>query len=251
MKRPFQCEPKRFKGLVLSISLTVAGLLAPLPLLAQPQSCAGIYFHEAAAHRWQPLLHMDPAYVGEDRGMYVDPRTNMRWNVKYFGDETKKEFEVFINKDGLVVDRAGQPVSTEFDRESLQFEHALFVIDADLRIYVMNLDERGKFHHTSITHGQPIIFAGSIGLMEGKIREISDESGHYKPSVLQSLIAIRTLHLMGANMGNMKLRGIVLPQTLLHTYSMTADEVQTSLRALFEKAPLTVEQIQALIPTKP
>ncbi len=248
MKRFLKCKSEGFEGLVLSIFLTAAGLLAPLPMQAQTVSCAGLYLRENAVHRWQPLIHMDPAFQGEERGLYFDVNTGVHWNVKYFEDDLRDEFELFINKDGNLVDRHGYPANTEFDRETLQFDHGLLVIDSDLRIFMMKWDQRGRFHHTSLTHGKPVIFAGTVALMDGRIRELSDQSGHYKPSVLQSLIAIRTLHELGADLRNLKLSGIALPQTLSNSHAMTADEVKKQLGLLFQNAEVTLGQIRSLIP---
>ncbi len=74
----------------------------------------------------------------------------------------------------------------------------LFVIDEWGRIYV-GLKEDAKdltkcnFNHASIFNGKPVASAGKLVLEHGRPVELLDHSGHYRPSIQQTGIAVRSL----------------------------------------------------------
>ena len=46
----------------------------------------------------------------------------------------------------------------------------------------INLKIPGKFHHSSMSGGRPLLGAGSISVVHGKISIVTAWSGHYRPS---------------------------------------------------------------------
>lgn len=99
-----------------------------------------------------PLLRMKAEYRGEDRGLYTDPATHERWNVQYFSSAERRQYEIFI-RGGKFYDVNGRELNSAFDAEALSFEDALIVIDKDSRMYVLNGEERGRLHHSSLVAG--------------------------------------------------------------------------------------------------
>ncbi len=200
--------------------LLFVGLLISSSAFAGPQ-CGGIF--QSQSVRGLPLISMDSRYQGEDRGLYVDPVTKRPWQVKYFTAVERAPYELIV-KDGFLWDRQGRKAESEYDAEVAEFSNSLLVIDKNHRIFSLPFEERGKFHHSTLSGGQEVLFAGTISMSGGRIREISDGSGHYKPSVEQTLIAIRELKRMGLDLSSMKLTGRVA-QALGKTYVMTPKEV--------------------------
>ncbi|WP_415062493.1 hypothetical protein [Bdellovibrio sp.] len=154
----------------------------------------------------------------------MDPITKRPWKVHYYSMAEKAKFELFPQK-GLLVHRDGKKADSPFDAESLSFENALLVIDKDLRIFILPFEERGRYHHSSLSAGQDILFAGTAAFSQGILRELSDQSGHYRPSPQQTLLAIKELQKMGVDMRMMKLSGHIAKH-LGNSYSLTPKEVQ-------------------------
>ncbi|KHD87788.1 MAG: hypothetical protein OM95_12300 [Bdellovibrio sp. ArHS] len=195
---------------------------------AAPPLCQNL-FSETLSSPAVPLISMDSRYRGEDRGLYIDPVTQKPWQVHYYSMAEKNAFEL-IPQNGLLVHRNGKKADSPFDAESLSFESALLVIDKDLRIFILPFEERGRFHHSSLSAGEDVLFAGTAAFNAGVLRELSDQSGHYKPSPQQTLIAIKELQKMGVDLSMLKLSGRIA-QHFRNTYYLSPKEVRDILNA--------------------
>lgn len=51
------------------------------------------------------------------------------------------------------------------------------------RIYICKNRAYGEFHHSSFLSGKKVAAAGEIKIEKGIIKLVTDESGHYKPSI--------------------------------------------------------------------
>ncbi len=204
-----------FLGLLL-----VIGLFGAPPAHSSPPLCQDIFSGTPAL----PLISMDSRYKGEDQGLYLDPITKHPWKVHYYTMTEKAVFEL-LPQNGLLVHRNGKKADSPFDAESLSFENALLVIDKDRRIFILPFEERGRFHHSSLSAGEDILFAGTAAFSQGLLRELSDQSGHYKPSPQQTMIAIKELQKMGVDLRMMKLSGHIAKH-LTNSYSLSPKEVQ-------------------------
>lgn len=218
---------RSLSNLVPQGPLFAALLLASLssPALAQ-QTCESVF--SIFSTRGVPLIAMDSRYRGEEHGLYVDPVTKVPWKVKYFTATELRSFEL-IPKGKLLWTSAGKKAESEFDAESMSFESSLVVIDRDHRIFALPFEERGRFHHSSLSAGQEVVFAGTMALSGGRIRELSDASGHYKPSVDQTLRVLKEFQRMGLDLSSMKLSGRIA-SVLGNTPVMTPKEVAAFLQ---------------------
>jgi hypothetical protein len=87
----------------------------------------------------------------------------------------------------------------------------LFVVDDWGRIYV-GVKEDSKdlatnnFNHASIFNGKPVASAGKLVLEHGIPIELSDHSGHYRPSLMQVEIALKTLAKHGVDIEHLLVR---------------------------------------------
>lgn len=179
---------------------------------------------EAKADARLPLIAMDPRYQGENQGKYRDPISGEPWKVKYYSEAEKKVFQLRL-KDGIFHDHQGKKMDSDFDAESLSFESGLFVIDKEQRMFLLPFEERGKFHHSSLTGGQDVIFAGTAAFSNGRLREFTDNSGHYKPSPKQTIRTLKLLRKMGVEFKLLKVSGRVAKE-LSNSYSISGKELE-------------------------
>ncbi|KAK9760404.1 hypothetical protein K7432_015592 [Basidiobolus ranarum] len=65
-------------------------------------------------------------------------------------------------------------------------------------IVYMGRKVAGRFHHSTFLAGGPVLCGGTIAVSHGELRELTNASGHYKPSKQQLEAADRLLKKMGA-----------------------------------------------------
>ena len=122
---------------------------------------------------------MDPHYVGEHL-----PGNSVWHNqgVRYLDDAGRQQHQLFI-KDGKLFDSEGNPFDTSLGRSAHQGGEgrAIFVMDRDGNLYASNYHGVGEFHHSSFLGGRPVAGAGELGVKDGKLVTLTDQSGHYKP----------------------------------------------------------------------
>ena len=217
---------------LMSILKAVPLFVALLTVLSCPQgyaasSCNSIF--DTYVQSEISTIAMDQKYRGEDRGQFRDPVTGKMWQVKYFTDSEKQVFELQI-KDGVFIDYRGKKIDSEFDAEALSFEHGLFVIDKDQKIFLLPFEERGKYHHSSLSGGQDIIFAGTAAFSNGQLREFSDSSGHYKPSQKQTLKTLELLKQRGVQFNSLKISGRIAKE-LANSYVISGKQLELLLKS--------------------
>ena len=113
-----------------------------------------------------PLL---PAYFEE--GLRLDT------SVTYLSDHERSQYMLMSNDGGFLVDNMGAVLASETARE------AMFVMDTTSSILLafLNDDQHGRFHHSSLVAGAPVVAAGLIRVCKGRVLSISNDSGHYAP----------------------------------------------------------------------
>lgn len=154
-----------------------------------------------------PLLPRRAEYEGEERGEYVDPVTRAPWRVRYFNELEREAYRVRMNAEGLFVDSLGRKMNSRFDEEFLSFEDSLLVVDSQNRWFVLPFEERGRYHHSSLLAGASVRFAGMVAFLDGRVRRISDTSGHYRPESWRILWLLRDLKRRGADLSQIEVSG--------------------------------------------
>jgi len=152
----------------------------------------------------RPMARLMPQHIGEDvdgfenwfqRNMAeTDPAGTALGNwknsvVKYLTVEERADAEVAMDRSGRLVfvrgDRQGEP--------PIIGGKAIFVVDAEGRIYAGE-PWAGKFHHSSFLAGEPVSMAGEFVLdTQGRLVEITNQSGHYRPTLEQYVSFLRDL----------------------------------------------------------
>ncbi|WP_331758056.1 hypothetical protein OG225_42045 (plasmid) [Nocardia sp. NBC_01377] len=141
---------------------------------------------------------MDSHYVGEEvPGNSIWPGSN----VKYLTDEERAAYQLTV-KDGKIYDANGNL----FDTSSAATAHsgngrAIFVMDENGNLYASTRHAVGEFHHSSFLGGKPVAGAGELQVVNGELRLITDQSGHYKPSQDYTRQVIDNLQGQGVQVG--------------------------------------------------
>ena len=194
--------------------------------VAQARQCQELFQTSVPA-----LIAMNPTYRGEELGLYIDPVTKVPWKVHYFTEAERAPYELFI-RNGNLVHKDGEKAQSPYDHESMSWENGLLVIDPDFRIFLLPFEQRGLYHHSSLTGGKDILFAGTAAFHNGVIRELSDRSGHYKPNSEQTRAALRELASKGVDMRQIRLTGYFLKE-LTNNISLSPREVPQVFPELF------------------
>ncbi len=110
--------------------------------------------------------------------------------VKYLNEVERKEFEVFVQHD-RIIDKNGKLFDTNgsieigLDKTPNISNKAIYVMSEKGEIFISKQNEIGKFHHSSFLAGEKVAAAGDIVIEKGIIKQISNYSGHYRPSLEQ------------------------------------------------------------------
>jgi hypothetical protein len=127
------------------------------------KNCSGLYGAST----------MQPQYIGEHNKY-----------TKYLSIVEKEQAKIkLIN--GLFYDNNNQLVNTINPKESGRYAtSSLYVIDRDFNFYVFGnkFSDGFSIHHSSILSGRPVICAGYLTIIQGKLKSLSNESGHYQPT---------------------------------------------------------------------
>lgn len=119
---------------------------------------------------------LEPHYEGEDQVPTGICQTRS-YPVTYLTEDERKQYEIKV-KDGLLVDINDNVFQTSPGDETI------FVMSPSGSLYMKNspLTDVCRFHHSSFLAGTPVSAAGTIEVNAGVIEEITNESGHYRPT---------------------------------------------------------------------
>ena len=137
-----------------------------------------------------PEVHSGNSYTGKS----LEPKyttgssAEFEKGVTYLNDIERQEYEVFVQHDRIVDGKGNlvdttESVSVLADKSKDISNKAIFVMSEDGKIYISTYNEVGKFHHSSFLSGKKIAAAGEIQIKNGLIKLVTNESGHYKPSI--------------------------------------------------------------------
>jgi len=113
----------------------------------------------------------------------------------YLNSEQRIRYMLVIRNGRLYNYSDGQPHEGS---SSVNFLGCPFAMDTDERLYTWtgNLKD---WNHSSFLSGHPVIAAGIIWVSQGKLLQISNESGHYKPSPWDLAACVQVLVRSGLN----------------------------------------------------
>ncbi|WEK69022.1 MAG: hypothetical protein P0Y62_14350 [Candidatus Chryseobacterium colombiense] len=118
----------------------------------------------------------------------IGSKKDFEKGVKYLTKKEREPYEIFVQHDKIVdfngdlVDTNGS-ISILENGDVVSTEYAIFVMSEEGNIYLSKNYAFGKFHHSSFLAGKPVAAAGEMIIEKGIIKEVTDGSGHYKPSL--------------------------------------------------------------------
>ena len=141
-------------------------------------SAAGDAARATRAPRFAPT-HLLEKYHGEN----LPGNAEFGTPVRYLGPIERQDYKLHVDKDGLLRDIDGDLFDTSAGGSVHSKDpRAIFVMDQHGEIFASNYQEVGEFHHSSLLGGKPVAAAGELGVTDGKVHLVSNNSGHYQPS---------------------------------------------------------------------
>jgi hypothetical protein len=130
-------------------------------------------------------------------------KENDKVTTRYADDKERDASRIQVGKDGLLRDARGKAVSNDLYKPKDGF-----VMDpkqGNLHTFrpgeTLKRDDKTQFtHHSTPLAGKPVAGAGHLKADDGRITEIHDDSGHYKPSADFTLQVVEQLEALGASM---------------------------------------------------
>ncbi len=142
-----------------------------------------------------------------DKGVYYPSQENRQYfkiNPLKKGEET-----IYVDKDGKPLDTSKAQIDKSLDPASTLKGAFIFIMDENGEIYVAdeNLWNRVlNFHHSSFLAGKPVAAAGEIAFSAGRVTNISNISGHYRPSEIYTYQVLLELKSQGMDVDHINIR---------------------------------------------
>jgi hypothetical protein len=147
-------------------------------------------------------LPTDARLVGRLRGEN-DPTNPYRafypHTVHYMTPAEREEHRLFVDADGHLRSAGdGRLYDTTSGVSAWSGGgQAIFVMDGSGNLYA-TLDQRvGHTHHSSLLGGEPVAGAGEIEVEDGRLVSMTNQSGHYRPTMAMNDRVLRSLREQG------------------------------------------------------
>jgi hypothetical protein len=85
---------------------------------------------------------------------------------------------------------------------------AIFVMDPHGNLYVSYEHSAGKIHHSTLSSGQPVTGAGELKVIDGRLIELTGNSGHYRPLRTNTRNVLAELADQGIDVGSIHIEWI-------------------------------------------
>jgi hypothetical protein len=144
--------------------------------------------------RWEPLspAQVKSEYLGEENGNAMlqifrgRQVTYLKTPQERFPYLVQIKDGKFFNHEGVQLDTRSA-VTKNMHGISRRHENGIFVFGEDSKIYLSLNSQAGVFHHSSFLAGEPVWFAGEMGIENGSLVYLNNNSGHYAPRVRHGL----------------------------------------------------------------
>ncbi len=163
-------------------------------------------------------------------------RPNATERVEYL-DPADLETYRLHNQDGLATlfakDYKGEDTYNPLNCEKTvngQERYALVIPAVEpVNIYVKTMNDHNVTsyytHHTSLSLGEDVYFAGEATIKHGKFKSISNQSGHYKPNLRSFIYGLSVIQNQGFNLANCQAQVI----TSQHAFDQSETLYQNAL----------------------
>lgn len=166
----------------------------------------------------EDLVDVAPFSKRKDRGEITGRKT------EFFNAEMRDMFRVLI-RDGEFV-REGLAIDTSdcisHDKEGF----AAFTLNANGELSLFNhIDhDRTGIAHSSMNAGVPVVAAGEVQIINGRLISITDHSGHYRPTAYTLYKTLDYFQKNGVDISNVKVYTFKDPGQILDIESKRSEE---------------------------
>lgn len=138
-------------------------------------------------------------------------------NGVYLKESELVKFEYYFNNGLLYSANTGKLASFWFEQN--------IVISREGRIYIMTQNPFVLLHHSSPVEGDKVFFAGEVVIKKGKIKFLTNGSGHYKPKSMAIYNLLNYLNSIGVDVSDIEI-GIYSGSKLNSTVSQIRSSIQ-------------------------
>ncbi|MCI0382403.1 MAG: hypothetical protein L0207_05070 [Chlamydiae bacterium] len=112
--------------------------------------------------------------------------------IEFLDQEQLDQNTVFVNEGVLYLFSKGKAIPVDYCEEGKEY---IFSIDLAEKLLLIPVSK--TIHHSSLSHGKPVLGSGNMTVSHGKITSIQLESGHYLPTLQNGLQILDILKKMG------------------------------------------------------
>ncbi|TQR87612.1 hypothetical protein D8S82_05280 [Mycobacterium hodleri] len=104
-------------------------------------------------------------------------------SVERWSPEKLEQHRVVVDENGLLRNTDGSLFDTTGAKSHWTPDggRAIFIMDRHGNIYASLEQERGRLHHSTLASGNPVTGAGELSVINGRLVEVTGNSGHYMP----------------------------------------------------------------------
>ena len=141
-----------------------------------------------------PIALSNDKYIEE---LFRDTQTHqIKINIKKFTEEERKNAQLTYDRERQILLTKDSKFASTLGKSSKDiYNTSGFVLGPNNKLYLFNHDRIDNIYyvHGSIFNDMPVKMAGLISIYNGKITDIFDDSGHYRPDVDAMYKFIKTL----------------------------------------------------------
>lgn len=167
-----------------------------------------------------PLLHRVRTFAHEEQGIYVNSIGPTPGKITYIHSASERQkYLLRRSVDGLILNELNLPFESPNPLQATGevLPETMIVLTPERNVYLMNRtitpnDDQStepRYRHTSPTAGSPLLFAGTIKITGGRIRELGNDSGHYFPSLMHLRFMLTWLRENGFDLSQVFLKLVI------------------------------------------
>ncbi|GEM_PF-5137280 len=182
--------------------------------------------HSAITQKWKIIADLALAEKRKDARSVVNYKktTDVEAGAEMLTSAERQKYAIMVSE-GALVDLNHSNFDTRNYISHKKKGYAAFVINTEGEISVFNhLHGENALFHSSLNAGKAVLGAGEIKVVDGKLKSISQYSGHYEPTLENTLAVLTYLKKQSLDISEVEvflLNKIPLTNQLKLSYSLT------------------------------
>jgi hypothetical protein len=112
--------------------------------------------------------------------------------IEFLNQEQLEQNTVFVDEDILCLLTNGEAIPIDYCEKGKEY-----IFNINLAERLLLIPASNTIHHTSLSHGKPVLGSGNMTVSHGKITSIQLESGHYLPTLQNGIQILDIFRKMG------------------------------------------------------